>query len=309
MPDLQLVLKHLSLCLFAIAPSFGAAQVIPDTTINAAFAPVSIVEDHPACQNAGDTAFRVAMRADGLHFRLGGPNWQGFIDVQPTETSVSSADCSSLERRGADVYEADCSRTASYPSGAGLPVKEQKHCYITERKGSERVRRPIPCEVDETKRNLNDLVSVEELQLNVEGEVTICQSLTSFHILEGQWSAVIAFGDETVTYDGQMILPGAANCRAIDPLGTPRVGISYSPAQAPAGLGARYYRQGPTFLRLWMDRVVVPLAGTEGAPVLLETGAVFFPTVDGQAFCPLDGCAIDNRESFDVGEIWWHACR
>lgn len=308
MLTLRPVLMHLSLYLLAMIPLTSAAQTIPDTIANAAFAPVTILEDHPGCNRPGDTAFSIAIRADDLHFRLTGPTWDGFVDVNPMDAPASAANCSGLERRGTDIHAFDCTTTSSYPTGVGLPVSVQKKCFVTERKGTEVIRRETSCEVTEPARDLLDLIANENPQLDVQAEVTICQSLTSYRILDGHWATTITVSGETAVYDGQLILPGSLDCSATNQPFTPRVGVAYKPAQLPADLDQEIYWNYPTFARLWIDNLAVPLPGTEDAPVTLETSAAFFPTVNGQAICPNSRCEVTSRFRYPIGSHRWRAC-
>ncbi|MEO9518249.1 MAG: hypothetical protein ABJH45_10610 [Paracoccaceae bacterium] len=302
MPILRPALKHLFLYLFTVIPLTSAAQTISDTNINTAFAPVTVLEGHPACNQPGDTAFSVAMRTEDLHFRLTGPNWYGSVDVKPMETPDSTTNCSFPERRGADINKSNCTNTY-------IPVSEEKQCYILVRKGSKVVEREVHCEPNDSRRDLIDLAAAEDLRLGVEAEVTICQSVTSYRILEGRWSAAIAVDNKIAAYDGQLILPSSLDCYETDQPFTQRAGVTYSPGQTPADFDGKVDWNYPTFVRLWIDNLAVPLPGTEESPVALETAAAFFPTVNGKPICPSGNCAVANRYTFDVGSTGWSACR
>jgi len=110
------------------------------------------LDEYESCDGPGESAYHVKLQADNFNFTLGANDNSGrlfFVDGAPSFTQSGQFICSRIERKGVEA-----------------------------------IRVEIPCG-DEPPRPQSPL---NELKANFSAELTICQSLGSFQVLDNHWT-------------------------------------------------------------------------------------------------------------------------
>lgn len=305
-------------CFTLSAPGF--AQTDPETGVNAYLAPMTLLSDHPQCQGADARAFSLTMIAEDLRFRIGGENWYGTVDLGADQNMTSIADdarCSVTQRARYGNYETkvSCRDDAGFRSEQSPILLAPRQCFITERKGTEIMQLPVACDDDRPPIDLNEAMRGVSTRLDITAKATMCQTLTSFRIVDGEWTATLQIDDQEYVTTQEVLQEHPGLCRDAPDIVVPRAGISISLAGTSSVslseahlFGPTYSRMMPaTYYRMWADRIPFMIGGSDPISAVAETVAYFYPMPEGQTWCPEGGCALaDQIGLFDED---WHACR
>lgn len=165
-------MNRLFLMTCAAALSLSASAVMAQTQatdeINSYLVPVTIL-DHPQCNGTGQTAFSLAMQAEDLRFRLSAGGWTTLLDTG-----------------GAIWFSAD----------------EVEGCFITEGRGLDRVQREVHCPEEARETAQAASLVTQTMQLDVSVNVTLCQSLMHYEVIDGQWTAGLTVGGAVTRHSG-----------------------------------------------------------------------------------------------------------
>ena len=230
----------------------GTIDSIPQ---NAFFAPFEIIEDHPECSNAGETAYRLKLDADNVVFPA------GTADALVANNQVISA-----------------------------PTTVPRVCYRYERRGMERIQIRVPCDGGSSGRELG---RIEELfggatpQLKVSAQVTTCLSIENFQVLDGSWEAEYMFGGQSFKYEGLVVVEDRDAMLS----NNMQASISYTPQGRTLSYGMPLYsmiaRADPwdahlfiaetSLLHLRLRCLPVPTVQREGRRVFTDAILAFVP--------------------------------
>ena len=182
-----------SLAVGTILHAQDVDEAIDSIPQNAFFAPFEVIEDHPECSDAGETAYRLKLDADNVAFPA------GTSDALVANNQVISA-----------------------------PATEPRVCYHYERRGTDRTQIRVPCDGGSYNR---DLGRIEKLfggatpQLKISAQVTTCLSIENFQVLDGSWEAEYMFDGQSFKYEGLVVVEDSAAIMS----NNMQASISYTP--------------------------------------------------------------------------------
>lgn len=280
----------------------AAANEIGPGQLNTGFATVAALESHPSCNGAGDRAIKMQFEMENLYFRLASSSWDRDLGVYPTDVSVDPDSCTITERRGGETMELQCNR---YTEDETRPVQQ---CTVTERRGVERIELQVDCPDQDAGQDLFSSVTTHTPRLDISGTVTMCQSLASYRVVEGEWQADVTIDDQTVRSEGELLLPGSYACEGAVDDPRPRGGIAYFPEPTLLSGQPLGFQRHHSFYRFWIDHLPVQLPNTADAAVLLQSSALFFPTLENEKHvCEDRGCSGWPNQRPDSRS--WRACQ
>ena len=269
-------------CLILTAPATMAQdQTHVPGQINGYFTPVTFV-DHPDCDGPGESAFSVTTVAEDLRFRLRAKGWENSFELGGREWfGPDAADtCYVTQGRGADRIRSEVPFSAQ-------SVITPSICEIEEIRGAEgRVRVQIPCGDRAVNAAQAAALEGQTMRLDLSVNVTACQSVMHFNIIDGNWAAELTVGDTVAQYDGVIgLMPGDAPVRF------------FSAEKPTADLASVLYGgegDSPSYFFIGLGGIPVDLPQTVGQPVFLTSHFIMFPTVDGMLACPTGDCDIPD---------------
>ncbi len=321
--DLPLFLSPANLlatifCFTFSAPGF--AQTDPESGTNAYLAPMTVLADHPQCQGAHARAFNLTMIAEDLRFRIGGDNWYGTVDLGGDQNRTSVADddrCSVTYRARYGDYETkvSCGDDAGTSPDQRPILLAPRQCFITERKGTEIMQLPVACDDGRPPIDLNEAMRGVSARLDITAQATMCQTLTSFRVVDGEWTATLQIDDQEYVTTQDILREHPGRCRYASDTVVPRAGMSISLTGTSSvswpeahRFSATFPRMMPaTYYRMWADRIPFMIDGSDPVPAIAETVAYFYPVAEGQTWCPEGGCALADQIGFFDED--WNACR
>lgn len=265
-------MKYYIAALIFVSATSASAQAIDEQKVNGYFATVSVIENHPQCDGADETAFELLLNAPNLSFSLRG------IDGDNT------------------AYVGDDNRW----DDLGRP-----RCYITERRGALAKRIEVPCPNSFTQEELQARLEHLSVGLDFSGALTICQSLTGKRSLEGDWNADLTVNGQLTTVDGAYVSSTEHFCRRSRELPDTKVSVTY----ADAGLIGREdgpFERASGAYHLRITGLPVDVPEESGLSVDLSTDAAFYPVFENTIECPANGCG--DRSAWDIsnpGPTWF----
>lgn len=284
----------------------AAANEIADGQINVGFGPATII-NHPSCQLRGDTALQISMKMENVFYRAGGESWEGAIDIWPKQPG------SRARFGGEQLFDYGVDGIIQVvPKSRFTRDEPAELCFREERRGVEVVRFEVPCSTPQGRRDLIQLIQDHAPRVDLSATATICQSLTSFRVVEGQWQAEVTIGDDTQTTMGTLLPQGGYQCGPLQDGEVARGGGTYLPAATysmPGAGGDELFLSQPSIFRLWIENIPIVWPGAEELTTKLDTAAAFFPFVEGLTPPCRDGeCRASTRRFRSPGGWSWSAC-
>ncbi len=265
------ICKYLAPVLLALVPAAVAAQTIDERKVNGYFAPVILIEDHPQCDGAGETAFELSLDARDMDIDL----------------------------RGVD------GDNVAYVGDAPWSNVGRERCYITQRRGVERTRIEIPCNPSLTQAELQETLDELSIGLDFSGTLAVCQSPTDKQLLDGSWTATLTVDGRQSSHSGAYAVSTEHYCRQSDDASGTRVAVTY----ANTGLIGREdgpFERSVSAYHLQIMDMPIEIPDANGITVDLQTDATFYPVFDGAAQCPQEGCGDHGVWGIsDIGPYVW----
>ncbi|WP_342071207.1 hypothetical protein [Yoonia algicola] len=256
-----------TLIVTASVPTY--ADTIASNIPNGLFVPLTVIEDHPQCKGAEQTAFRVEFETGDVSYKA--------QHVQSLREAAVSAD--------------------------GVVAEDQPRCFVGQRSGTERIQVEVSCNGGELQRSPFDARNLSQTAISVSGTFTACHSPFAFEIVESSWRAQInePKGQSEVT--GTVFQNPIEGCENAVPVLGPRLSLSYvqptmannrrfphsslnvvSPAQA------TYFRLVLNDLPVLLNEGNVPFA-------TVDTQIFLFPTDQGEGRCPGGLCTVPRFQT------------
>ncbi|WP_373634888.1 hypothetical protein [Yoonia sp. SS1-5] len=265
-------------------PHAGSAQAShledrPRTQARTYTAPVKILDNHPICNGPGHVAFTAAIDGDNLDLRISGEDWDGYVEQSSLRGEAREGEACIIGYERVPFYpetENICDAETYNPDASHqVNTHDAPQCYITTRRGLERITTEVACGADESPNSLNRLVRDAEIRLDVAATASICQSLTGIGILDSVWTATLAIGGQTAVFEGAFGVDTETNSNQH---GVPdirlhfrRGGYNLKPISAELAAGPQHLdpmRSGD--LSLVVNVEAAPIPGTDALPVTLR---------------------------------------
>ena len=272
-----------------VASATTADQIAGGTT-NGYFAEYTVLGPQPGCDAAGMTAYQLDFAASDVPFAVE-HMLTGQVRAPRVENTTTVPETTASDGTGPVVLEA-------------VVEPEEARCFITERKGAERIQVEIACSGD---RQISDpfaLLEADDITLAVSGQAMVCVSLTGSAVLGGSWTAELDSGLEQVAHEGTSFASSLPSCDDVDHV-RPYAkfnhimrGIVGNPTEWG---GYRIRADEPTAagFHLSLDNVPLPNEGSIASRFKVRASAYFFPTFAGDADCPNDICRVPTSGR------WW----
>ena len=209
------------------APALAFADSISSDIPNGQFAPLTILEDHPQCNGAGQTAFNVEFETGNLSYRA--QNAQSLREV-----AVSTD---------------------------GVVAEDDARCFVTQMSGVERIQVEVICSDCTLQRSPFEGRNLSQTTISVSGTFSVCQSPFAYEVMESSWRAQINNPKVQSEVTGTVFQYPVQGCEDAVPALGPKLYLDYvqtTSAGMPFGYSSRFpYNKPnvvspaqPTFFRL-----------------------------------------------------------